>query len=52
MSDENRRALEAGIATDLRDRLTYSRYLGLDTLLEAQHPRSRPTHHDELLFIV
>lgn len=52
MSDDNRRALEPGIAIDLRDRLTYAGYLGLDTLLAAQRPLSQPPHHDELLFIV
>ncbi len=38
--------------TDLRGTMTYGRYLDLDHLLSAQHPRSRPEHHDELLFIV
>jgi len=46
------RALEAGITTDLRDRLSYSGYLRLDVLLSAQQPRSAPDNHDELLFIV
>ena len=32
--------------------LTYAGYLDLDTLLSAQHPRSSPVHHDELLFII
>jgi tryptophan 2,3-dioxygenase len=32
--------------------LTYGSYLHLDELLSAQHPMSRPVHHDELLFIV
>lgn len=27
-------------------------YLGLDTLLDSQHPVSEPEHHDELLFII
>jgi tryptophan 2,3-dioxygenase len=31
---------------------TYGRYLHLDELLAAQHPVSRPEHHDELLFII
>jgi tryptophan 2,3-dioxygenase len=31
---------------------TYGEYLHLDALLTAQHPVSRPPHHDELLFIV
>ncbi len=30
----------------------YAEYLDLDTLLAAQHPRSEPEHHDELLFII
>lgn len=32
--------------------LSYAEYLHLDELLGAQHPRSRPVHHDELLFII
>ncbi len=32
--------------------LTYGAYLHLDELLSAQHPVSRPVHHDELLFVV
>jgi tryptophan 2,3-dioxygenase len=32
--------------------MDYSGYLDLDRLLGAQHPRSSPTHHDELLFII
>ncbi|WP_026816991.1 tryptophan 2,3-dioxygenase [Arenimonas composti] len=48
----NQRALEQGITTDLRDRLTYGGYLQLDTLLSAQTPVSEPPVHDEMLFIV
>ena len=48
----SQRALEQGITTDLRDRLTYGGYLQLDTLLSAQKPLSDPPHHDEMLFIV
>jgi tryptophan 2,3-dioxygenase len=33
------------------DGLSYGSYLQLDQLLSAQHPVSRPVHHDELLFI-
>jgi tryptophan 2,3-dioxygenase len=51
-TQENQRALEQEITTDLRDRLTYGGYLQLDTLLSAQAPLSDPPHHDELLFIV
>ncbi len=32
--------------------LTYSSYLKVPELLDLQHPRSVPTHHDELLFII
>jgi len=44
------REFESTLHTDLRDQMTYSGYLGLDTLLSSQHPRS--DHHDEMLFIV
>ncbi len=44
------REFESTLHTDLRDQMTYSGYLGLDTLLTSQHPRS--DHHDEMLFIV
>ena len=50
--ETNKRALEAGIHTDLRSRLTYDGYLDLATLLSAQKPLSSPPHHDEMLFIV
>jgi tryptophan 2,3-dioxygenase len=46
------RPLEASIRTDLAGTMSYGRYLDLDRLLSAQHPRSSPEHHDELLFIV
>ena len=48
----NRRELEEGIETDLGDRLDYQGYLGLERVLNAQHPLSDPPHHDELLFII
>ncbi|WP_068627136.1 tryptophan 2,3-dioxygenase [Oerskovia enterophila] len=51
-SSSNERPLEPSIVTDLRDRMTYSTYLHLDTLLDAQVPVSAPVHHDEMLFIV
>lgn len=44
------RPIEDGVATDLRDELTYAAYLQLPTLLSAQRPVS--DHHDEMLFIV
>jgi tryptophan 2,3-dioxygenase len=46
------RPIEAGMRTDFREAMSYADYLDLDTLLAAQHPRSDPPHHDELLFIV
>ncbi len=52
MSDQNKRDLEAGIELNLKDRMTYGGYLGLDQLLAAQHPRGNPAYHDEMLFII
>src|SRR5690606_33371458 len=52
MGSDNERALEDGIVTDLQGRMTYGSYLDLDRLLTAQHPVSRPVHHDEMLFII
>jgi tryptophan 2,3-dioxygenase len=49
---ENLREVEAGVTRDLRGRMTYAGYLELGKLLDAQHPLSRPEHHDELLFII
>lgn len=46
------RPLEDGIVRDFRVNLSYGRYLHLDEILSAQHPVSRPEHHDELLFIL
>lgn len=50
--DNNQRDLEAGIHTNLQDRLSYGGYLRLDQLLAAQQPLSSPPHHDEMLFII
>ncbi|GGH43143.1 tryptophan 2,3-dioxygenase [Microbacterium album] len=50
--EANTRDLESSIVTDLREKLTYAGYLGLDTLLAAQRPLSDPEHHDEMLFII
>jgi len=47
---ENYREVEKGIHTDLRDRMTYSKYLHLDDVLNAQHCLS--DQHDEMLFII
>lgn len=41
---------EQHIHTDFKEKMTYSEYLGLDTLLSSQHPLSN--HHDEHLFII
>jgi tryptophan 2,3-dioxygenase len=46
------RALEDGVQRDFTQAMSYGDYLDLDTLLAAQHPRSEPPQHDELLFIV
>ncbi|MFL6170277.1 MAG: tryptophan 2,3-dioxygenase, partial [Ornithinibacter sp.] len=50
--DRAQRVLEEGISTDFAQAMSYGAYLDLDTLLSAQHPRSQPVQHDELLFIV
>lgn len=48
------RPIEEGIVRDFGEQvnLSYGAYLHLDQLLAAQHPVSKPEHHDELLFIV
>lgn len=51
------RPIEDGIVRDFGPgdgpvNLSYGAYLHLDEVLEAQHPVSRPVHHDELLFII
>ena len=50
--EQNERALEDSIHTDLSGRMTYAGYLQLDRLLSAQAPLSEPPHHDEMLFII
>ena len=47
---KNYREVEKSIHTDLKDRLTYGRYLHLDDILDAQHCLS--DQHDEMLFII
>ena len=47
---QNYREVEKGIHTDLKDRMTYGKYLHLDDVLNAQHRLS--DQHDEMLFIV
>lgn len=51
-ADRAQRALEEGISTDFSRAMSYGDYLDLSTLLSAQHPRSEPVQHDELLFII
>ncbi len=50
--EKNTRKLDKGIVRDFSSRMSYASYLQLPTLLSAQHPVSRPEHHDELLFII
>ena len=52
MTTEGERPLEDGIVRDFKVNLSYGKYLHLDEILTAQHPVSRPAHHDELLFIL
>jgi tryptophan 2,3-dioxygenase len=52
VSTDGTRPLESGIVRDFTENLSYGRYLHLDELLSAQHPLSRPEHHDELLFVI
>ena len=47
---KNYRELEESIHTDLKDRMTYGKYLHLPEVLNAQHFLS--DQHDEMLFIV
>ena len=47
---KNYRELESGIHTDLKDRMTYGKYLHLSDVLKAQHVQSN--EHDEMLFII
>jgi tryptophan 2,3-dioxygenase len=53
-SDDARsvREIEEGVQRDFSAAMSYGDYLGLDQLLSAQHPRSEPAQHDELLFII
>jgi tryptophan 2,3-dioxygenase len=46
------RDIESTIHTDLEDKMTYSRFLRLDKLLDCQEIHSNPAHHDEMLFII
>ncbi|MEX0876667.1 MAG: tryptophan 2,3-dioxygenase family protein [Phycisphaerales bacterium] len=46
------RDIEQSMHTDLGDKMTYSRFLRLDKLLDCQDIHSDPPHHDEMLFII
>jgi len=48
----NQRGLEPEVQRDFSRSMSYGDYLALDQLLSAQHPRSQPAQHDELLFII
>jgi len=50
--DKNTRDLEPEIERDFSQKMSYGSYLGLGDLLAAQHPVSKPEHHDEMLFII
>ena len=50
--EKNTRDIEAGIEKDFTAKMSYGSYLSLEELLSAQHPVSRPEHHDEMLFII
>ena len=50
--NDNIRELEAGIESDFTEQLSYGAYLDLPRLLSAQHPRSVPLLHDEMLLII
>ena len=50
--DRSVRAIEPGVQRDLSTNMSYGDYLDLDRLLSAQHLRSQPQQHDELLFII
>jgi tryptophan 2,3-dioxygenase len=45
----NRREIEPDVQRDFSRSMSYGDYLALDQLLSAQHPRSEPPQHDELL---
>ena len=47
---KNYRELEESIHTDLKDRMTYGKYLHLPEILNAQHLLS--DQHDEMLFVI
>ena len=50
--DTGVREIETGVRTDFHGAMSYGRYLELEKILGAQHPRSVPEHHDEMLFLI
>ncbi len=48
----HQRDLEPQVQRDFSTAMSYGDYLALDQLLSAQHTRSQPEQHDELLFII
>src|SRR3984957_11339287 len=52
MTNINQRQVESSIVSDFSERLSYSGYLSLNSLLAQQRPLSQPPHHDEMLFII
>lgn len=52
VASRSRRDIESGVERDFSRNLSYGEYLELDAVLGAQHPRSQPPRHDELLFII
>src|SRR3954454_13184668 len=52
MPTMNRREFENTIHTELEAGGSYGEYLRLDKILSSQEPRSKPAHHDEMLFII
>jgi tryptophan 2,3-dioxygenase len=51
-ADRGAREIEDGVQRDFSGSMSYGDYLDLDRLLAAQHLRSDPPQHDELLFII
>jgi tryptophan 2,3-dioxygenase len=49
---QHSRTVDAPAIAVSEEHLSYGSYLDLRTLLSAQHPRSNPEHHDEILFII
>ena len=50
--DKNRKGVRISPESKADDEVTYPSYLALEELLSLQHPRSKPEHPDELLFII